>query len=384
MTSPNTQTSPIRVGFIGLSAAGWAANSHGFTLLDPKVQAKFKLVAVGTSNPTSAAASAETYSNKLGWEVRGYGASDVEQLVSLDDVDLVAISVKSSDHLEVTKKVIAAGKPFFLEWPAGRNVAETEGLARLARERSVKSLVGLQGRQSNIFKKIKNVIASGKIGKIHAVNVNLLFPRELQAWAPVTSYHYRHITNVENGTAVVVTAMGHFLDTLIDTVGPLAKVSARGTKLFPLTTILGPDGQPLEQVPSALPDHFTINGILKDSGAWVSLTVRLWLPLTPGRRQFTVDIDGDEGSVHVETNNFMISGQDPDVVLLNGEDLVLEEGDGPKFTVVGDFLKSALFAYAKGKEGGGVFADIEDALRHRKLVAAIQDSLLTDGVWVDL
>jgi len=62
--------------------------------------------------------------------------------------------------------VIVGGKPFFHEWPAGRNTDETREIATAAHTRG-----GLQGRSSPTVKKVKEIIASGRIGPVHSVTV---------------------------------------------------------------------------------------------------------------------------------------------------------------------------------------------------------------------
>ncbi|TFK21333.1 NAD-binding Rossmann fold oxidoreductase [Coprinopsis marcescibilis] len=378
MSSPSSG-SPLRLGYVGLSSkGGWASMTQAYTLLDPEVQNHFKLVAVGTTNPTSASASAEAYTTQFGREIKGY-AGDASQIAESDDVDVVAISVKSTHHFEIAKKVIEAGKPFFLEWPAGRNVQETEELAKLAKEKGVRSLIGIQGRQSGVWRKLKSEIEAGKIGKVYTVAMDVFIPAEFQAWAPATKHSYSYIHDKANGVPSIVTGLGHIIDGLLLAVGPLSRLSARGTTLFPTISILAEDGNPTgKTVPSILHDHYTVVGTLKNGGGWVTITFRQGLSAaTPGRRNFSVNIDGDQGTIKVEGGDL---SADPKDVYVNGEQLKVSEAHE---SVIG-FLKSAWLEFAKGKENGGQYPDIEDALEHRKFCDAIQTSLENDGVWVDI
>jgi predicted dehydrogenase len=149
-------TRPLKVGFVGLSASGWASQVLAPALLDPEVQEHFKLVAVSTTKAESAAASAQNYSQLFKHEIKAYHG-DVSQIASDPDVDFVAVAVRAQSHKDIVKKVIENGKPFFVEWPVGRNVEETRELATLAREKGLKTLVGLQGRQSNITQKVPSI-----------------------------------------------------------------------------------------------------------------------------------------------------------------------------------------------------------------------------------
>lgn len=146
-------SAPLRTGFIGLSATGWAATALAPTLLQPALNDRYTLTAVSTTSKGSATASAAKYTEELGHPVKAY-FGDSSQIASDPEVDFVAIAVKALYHKSVVLPVIAAKKPFFLEWPAGTNSKETAEIAEAARKAGVRSLIGLQGRQSPVIKKV--------------------------------------------------------------------------------------------------------------------------------------------------------------------------------------------------------------------------------------
>lgn len=151
----------IRVGFVGLSSTGWASMFLAPSLLDPEVKKRFKVVAISTTNAESAAASARKYSQLFGHAIKAYHG-DASQIASDPEVDLVAIAVKVPNHKEIAEKAIAAGKAFFLEYQAGRTPEETRELARLAKEKGVRSLIGLQGRHSPAARKVSVAVYSAR------------------------------------------------------------------------------------------------------------------------------------------------------------------------------------------------------------------------------
>jgi predicted dehydrogenase len=69
-------------------------------------------------------------------------------------------------HYDLIRPALEAGKDVFSEWPLARNVAEAEELHQLAKEKGVRTMVGLQARQSPSIIKAKEIVASGKLGKI--------------------------------------------------------------------------------------------------------------------------------------------------------------------------------------------------------------------------
>lgn len=146
MPSPSS----INVGFVGLSTTGWA------TVIEPALQSlgdTYRIVAVSTTNETSAQASAQRLSEQTSYPVKAYHG-DTTQIANDPDVDFVIVAVKAPQHKDVLLPVIQAKKPFFVEWPAGRNVQETRELADAARQNGVRSIVGLQGRQSPVLNKV--------------------------------------------------------------------------------------------------------------------------------------------------------------------------------------------------------------------------------------
>lgn len=74
-------------------------------------------------------------------------------------------------HAALAKPSLEAGKDVFVEWPLGANVKEAEDLAALAKEKGVKTIVGLQSRASPLVLKLREIIKEGKIGKVVSSNV---------------------------------------------------------------------------------------------------------------------------------------------------------------------------------------------------------------------
>ena len=154
LLSLKSMPSRIKVGFVGLSATGWAATTLGPALFQPSIQAKYQLVAVSTTNEASAKASAEKYAAQLGNDVKAYHG-DSGLIAADSDVDLVVVSVKTQYHKGAILPVIAQKKNFFLEWPAGRGLEETLEIQAAAHKQGVKSFIGLQARNSPVIRKVR-------------------------------------------------------------------------------------------------------------------------------------------------------------------------------------------------------------------------------------
>src|ERR1700689_3026133 len=134
MTPPATP--PIRVGVVGANLTrGWGTAAHlpALRALD-----EYQVVAVATTRPDTAKATAEAYGVPLAF-------TDAAELVSHPEVDVVAITVKVTEHDRLIRAALEAGKHVFAEWPLGIDLAEARALADLAQRSGVHHVVGLQG-----------------------------------------------------------------------------------------------------------------------------------------------------------------------------------------------------------------------------------------------
>lgn len=148
-----------RIGLIGLSAKGsWASRAH---LPYLQKSEHYKIAALQNSSKASAEAAAKKY------RLDGVTTYDDPKSIASDPhVDIVAISVNVPMHYDLIRPALEAGKDVFSEWPLARNLTEAEELVKLAKEKDVRSLVGLQARQNPSIIKAKEIVASGKLGKI--------------------------------------------------------------------------------------------------------------------------------------------------------------------------------------------------------------------------
>src|SRR5262245_36852642 len=120
----------IRVGIVGATltqgGSGWGANAHVPAL---KALPNYELKAVCTAHEEPAKASASALGAERGFHRFGYMTSD-------PDIDLVVVCVRVPGHRDLVMAGLQAGKPVLCEWPLGKNLAEAEEMAGLARRRS--------------------------------------------------------------------------------------------------------------------------------------------------------------------------------------------------------------------------------------------------------
>lgn len=141
----------IRVGIIGLSASpsAWATLAHVAPLRSPALSPYYTLTAVCTSSPESALAAARAHG-----VAAEHAHSDPEAMARDPEVDLVVVSVKVTMHYALAMPALRAGKDVFVEWPLGNDLKEAEEMAAQAKEKGVKTIVGLQARYRPAIMKV--------------------------------------------------------------------------------------------------------------------------------------------------------------------------------------------------------------------------------------
>src|SRR5881396_4113250 len=150
----------IRVGIVGATVtqggSHWGANAHVPAL---KALPGYELKAVCTAHEDTAKASAAAFGAERGF----HRFSD---MAAHPDVDLLVVCVRVPGHRELVMAGLQAGKPVFCEWPLGKNLAEAEEMAGLARQRSLKTIVGLQARSDPTILYARDLIKEGHIGEV--------------------------------------------------------------------------------------------------------------------------------------------------------------------------------------------------------------------------
>ena len=206
-------TDRIRVGIIGANANyGWSKRAHLPALL---AMPDFELAAVCTSRPETAEESRAFYGAKLAFH-------DYQEMANHPDVDLVVVSVSVPAHHGMVSAGLQAGKHVFCEWPLGANTAEATELAHLARDKGVRSLVGLQARGGPGLLRLKELVAEGYIGEMLACNMTMFLPGLTQrgidrAW----------MADRAKGANTLTIATGHALDIFCHCVGEFRELSAQ-------------------------------------------------------------------------------------------------------------------------------------------------------------
>src|SRR5919197_4354577 len=355
----------IRVGIVGATVtqggSGWGANAHVPAL---KALSGYELKAVCTAHEDTAKASAAAF----GAEHAFHRFSD---MAAHPDVDLLVVCVRVPGHRDLVMAGLQAGKPVFCEWPLGKTLAEAEELAALARQRSLPTIVGLQGRSDPTLLYAHDLIKDGYIGEVLTTSLTTVAPAVHQRgpgriWQGVRA----------NGANVLTITGGHAIDSMCTVLGEVAEVSARVSTRMPEWRTL--EGKPVS-VDS--PDSINVVGRMV-SGAEVSISVAT-APSNPSGNR--LEIYGRDGAIVIRTDGALSQGPNQMQAARGKEPMaVMPVPDKYTFTTSGTPAGppyNVAQAYARAADalrGGKSFdVDFDLAVQRHKLIDAIERASAT-------
>lgn len=269
----------IGIGIIGAGAErGWARVAHIPAL--NALARDYEIRAVSTTRMESALRSAEAIGAKLAFD-------NAHELAAHPEVDLVVVAVNVTQHFEAVRAALSAGKMVYCEWPLGRNLAEAEELALLAREKRIRTVIGLQGRYSPAMRWVRDLVAQGWFGKVLGISIRGTGPDDV--WAGILDAWYEFHADVANGATMLSIPAAHALDMLAFACGEFVDVEAR---------LLARRGEAVRRrdgarIASTLYDEVAIHGVL-ENGALASVRYHGGSSAGP---DFVWEINGSEGNL---------------------------------------------------------------------------------------
>lgn len=122
---------------------------------------------------------AEKKAKELGIE-RYYG--DYQSLVSDDDIDIVYVSTVNSEHYRWAREAILNGKHVLCEKPCTTSSENTLELYELAQNRGVFFMEAQKMLFLPVWKRIKEIMASGELGEVRSFCASHSFPVSYNGW----------------------------------------------------------------------------------------------------------------------------------------------------------------------------------------------------------
>jgi len=107
---------------------------------------------------------------------------DYVKMLESEDIDAVSIAVPTLQHYNVAKTCLEYGKHILIEKPITNSVKKAEELISKAKEENLTLMVGHIERFNPAINKLKEMIKSGKLGKIISISARRvgIFPPQIE------------------------------------------------------------------------------------------------------------------------------------------------------------------------------------------------------------
>jgi predicted dehydrogenase len=209
---------------IGLIGGGFMGRTHsnGYRRVPnffPDLQYTPVLKAVCFRNETKAKAFAAQW---------GYESveTDWRKMIERDDIDAIDICTPNDTHAEIAIAAANAGKMILCEKPLARDLAESQGMVDAIEKAGVKNTVWYNYRRIPAVTLAKQIIDSGKLGKIYHYRANFLQDWTINENLPQGGEGLWRMDAAVSGSGVVGDLLSHCIDTAIWLNGGIKDVSA--------------------------------------------------------------------------------------------------------------------------------------------------------------
>ncbi len=277
----------IRVALFGTKFMG-KAHSQAWRSVNmffpdaPKVEMK---VIVGR-NPAETKAAAASY----GWRE---AATDWQQVMARDDIDLVDISTPGDLHCPMVLEAAKQGKHIICEKPLSNTLPEAKQMVKAVEKAGVRHFLMHNYRRVPAVALAKKMVDEGRIGKIYHFRA-----RYLQDWAMSPDLHmlWRFDKSL-SGSGALGDLGAHIIDLARNLCGEISEVAAT-TETFLKKRPIAPGSKKKADVTV---DDAVAMCVRFENGAIGTLEASRF---APGRKNFnTFEISGSKGSIEFDLEN---------------------------------------------------------------------------------
>ncbi|MCC6507860.1 MAG: Gfo/Idh/MocA family oxidoreductase [Pirellulaceae bacterium] len=373
----------LRIGMIGYGFMG-KAHSNAYAQANHFFKCEYKpvLKALCARNAEKAKSFAETW---------GYQSieTDWRKLVARDDIDAVDICTPNNIHKEIAIAAAKAGKMILCEKPLAMNVAEGEEMCQAVEAAGVPNMVWYNYRRVPAVTLAKQILDSGKLGRIFHYRANFLQDWTINAEVPQGGAGTWRLDAEAAGSGVTGDLLAHCIDTALWLNGSIKDVTAM-TETFVKERVHAETGkkQPVEiDDACSFLCHFQ-NGSL---GLFESTRYA-----RGHKALYTLEINGEHGSMSWDLHDLhrlrYFDHRDESIVR-GWRSVHVSDGDQPYMGnwwvpglqigyehtfihQVADFLKSL-------ETGEPAHPTFRDALETQRVCDAVLDSA-KNGAWVNI
>ena len=210
----------LRIGMIGYGFMG-KAHSNAYAQANHFFPSEYKLVmkALCARN----AEKAKSFAANWGYESI---ETDWRKLIERRDIDAVDICTPNNIHKEIAIAAAKAGKMILCEKPLAMNAAEGEEMCQAVEKAGVANMVWYNYRRIPAVTLAKQIIDSGKLGRIFHYRANFLQDWTINAEVPQGGAGTWRLDVEAAGSGVTGDLLAHCIDTALWLNGSIRDVSA--------------------------------------------------------------------------------------------------------------------------------------------------------------
>ena len=215
MTKKDFNIGMIGYGFMGRAHSNAYSKVSNFFDLD--LRPVLKAACARNAEPLQA------FADQWGYESI---ETDWKALIARDDIDAVDICVPNNLHKEIVLAAAAAGKAVLCEKPLSMNAEEGEEMCRAVESAGVANMVWYNYRRVPAVTLAKNLIDSGRLGRIFHYRANFLQDWTIAEDLPQGGNALWRLDLEAAGSGVTGDLLAHCIDTAIWLNGSIADVNA--------------------------------------------------------------------------------------------------------------------------------------------------------------
>ena len=211
---------PLNIGMIGYGFMG-RAHSNAYAQVSHYFDLPYQpVLKAGCARDKD---KAQVFADKWGYESV---ETDWKKLLERNDIDAVDICTPNNLHHDISVAAAKAGKMILCEKPLAMNVAEGEKMVRAVEDAKVPNIVWYNYRRIPAVTFAKQLIDSGKLGRVFHYRAKFLQDWTISADLPQGGAALWRLDAAAAGSGVTGDLLAHCIDTAIWLNGRMTGVSA--------------------------------------------------------------------------------------------------------------------------------------------------------------
>jgi predicted dehydrogenase len=289
-------------------------------------------------------------------DVRTY--SDYTALLKDGGIDAVAIATPTHLHVPIAVHCVDAGLHVFIEKPLSISAAQAQPLLQALRGRPVANAVGYMGRHIDTFRKAKEIVSTGALGRLQMLRSSMYIGQLFR-----TGKGWRY-DKASSGGGVLITQNAHVVDKLLWMFGDIQEVSGHIASLYSTT----------------VEDH--CHAVFRFRSGLLGYMDASWSARHYRTPTISIHVQGENGTLDVDDDSVRLFLEEARPQLPAGwstwrkPDLyrgVTIDVGGPQYTTQLEEFLAAI------RSGTPISSDVASAVRTQAVIEAVYESARAHG-----